>query len=93
MKRLLLAPLLLGLIAPANAADTCNFVSEYYQDVTKIDNDEKKFGGFGVIKCKTPMLDFATGLSNGYGGQYYVIRKLTKDIAYEDDKKSIASER
>ena len=37
------------------------------------------------------MLDFATGLSNGYGGQYYVIRKLAKDIAYEDDKKSVAS--
>ena len=33
------------------------------------------------------MLDFATGLSNGYGGQYYVIRKC----AYEDDKKSVAS--
>ena len=93
MKRLLLAPFLLGLIAPVNAADTCNFVSEYYQDVTiEIDNDEKKFGGFGVIKYKDkPMLDFATGLSNGYGGQYYVIRKLAKDIAYEDDKKSIAS--
>ena len=77
MKRLLLAPLLLGLIPPANAADICNFASEYYQDVTiEIDNDEKKFGGFGVIKYKdTPMLDFATGLSNGYGGQYYVIVK------------------
>ena len=84
MKRLLLAPLLLGLITPANAVETCNFVSEYYPDVTiEIDNDKRKFGGFGVIKHKDkPMLDFATGLSNGYGGQYYVIRKLTKDIAY-----------
>ena len=34
MKRLLLSSLLLGLIPPANAADTCNFVSEYYSDVT-----------------------------------------------------------
>ena len=34
MKRLLLASLLLGLIPPANAADTCNFISEYYSDVT-----------------------------------------------------------
>ena len=93
MKRLLLLPLLLGLIPSANARETCNFVSEYYPDVTiEIDNDERKFGGFGVIKYKDkPMLDFATGLSNGYGGQYYVIRKLVKDIAYEDDKKSIAS--
>ena len=93
MKRLLLTSFLLGLIPSANAVETCNFVSEYYPDVTiEIDNDERKFGGFGVIKYKDkPMLDFATGLSNGYGGQYYVIRKLAKDIAYEDDKKSIAS--
>ena len=27
------------------------------------------------------MLDFATGLSHGYGGQYYFIRKLAKDIS------------
>ena len=93
MKHLLLATIFLGLIPSANATDTCNFVSEYYPDVViEIENDEKKFGGFGIIKYKDePMLDFATGLSNGYGGQYYVIRKLAKDIAYEDDKKSIAS--
>ena len=93
MKRLLLLSLLLGLMPSANAVETCNFVSEYYPDVTiEIDNDKRKFGGFGVIKYKDkPMLDFATGLSNGYGGQYYVIRKLAKDIAYEDDKKSVAS--
>ena len=93
MKSLLLLSLILGLIPSANARETCNFVSEYYPDVTiEIDNDKRKFGGFGVIKYKDkPMLDFATGLSNGYGGQYYVIRKLAKDIAYEDDKKSVAS--
>ena len=93
MKHLLLATIFLGLIPSANATDTCNFVSEYYPDVViEIENDEKKFGGFGIIKYKDePMLDFATGLSNGYGGQYYVIRKLAKNIAYEDDKKSIAS--
>ena len=33
MKRLLLAPLLLGLIPSASASDSCNFVSEYYPDV------------------------------------------------------------
>ena len=92
MKHLLLATIFLGLIPSANATDTCNFFSEYYPDVViEIENDEKKFGGFGIIKYKDePMLDFATGLSNGYGGQYYVIRKLAKNIAYEDDKKSIA---
>ena len=34
MKRLLLTSFLLGLIPSAYAADTCNFVSEYYPDVT-----------------------------------------------------------
>ena len=43
MKRLLLASFLLGFIPSANAVETCNFVSEYYPDVTiEIDNDEKK---------------------------------------------------
>ena len=53
MKRLLLLSLLLGLIPSANARETCNFVSEYYPDVTiEIDNDEKKLGGFGVINIR-----------------------------------------
>ena len=34
MKRLALFSLLLGLIPSANAAGTCEFVSEYYPDVT-----------------------------------------------------------
>ena len=42
MKRLLLLPLLFGLIPSANAMETCNFVSEYYPDVTiEIDNDKR----------------------------------------------------
>ena len=87
MKGFLIAPILLSLVPSINAAETCKFISEYYPEVTiEIENDKKKFGGFGIIKYKdNPMLDFATGLSNGYGGQYYVIRKLSKDIAYEDE--------
>ena len=34
MKRFLLTSFLIGLIPSAYAADTCNFVSEYYPDVT-----------------------------------------------------------
>ena len=45
MKRLALFSLLLGLIPSANAIETCNFVSEYYPEVTiEIDNDKRKFG-------------------------------------------------
>mgnify|MGYP003334374783 CR=1 FL=1 len=80
MKRLLFLPLLLGLIPTANAADTCNFVSEYYSDVTvEIINGEYNSVGRGKILYKEkPVLDFETGISNGYGGQYYVIRKMNE---------------
>ena len=90
MKHLLLAPLLLGLIPSANAANTCKFVSEYYPDVTiEIKNQNETTSGFGKIKFKNkPMLDFSTGLSNGYGGQYFVIRNLEKDA--EGNTESVA---
>ena len=90
MKRLLLAPLLLGLIHSANAANTCKFVSEYYPDVTiEIKNQKEIISGFGKIKFKNkPMLGFSTGLSNGYGGQYFVIRNLEKDA--EGNTESVA---
>ena len=53
MKHLLLAPLLLGLIPSANAANTCKFVSEYYPDVTiEIKNQNETTSGFGKIKFK-----------------------------------------
>ena len=90
MKRLLLAPLLLGLIPSANAAGTCEFVSEYYPDVTiEIENQKETTSGFGKIKFKNkPMLDFSTGLSNGYGDQYFVIRNLKNDA--EGNTESVA---
>ena len=80
MKRLLLVPLLLGLIPSANAVETCNFVSEYYPDVTiEIEKGEYNSVGRGKIFYKQkPVLNFETGISNGYGGQYYVIRKINE---------------
>ena len=83
MKRLALFSLLLGLIPSVNAAGTCEFVSEYYPDVTiEIENQKDVYtSGFGKIKYKNkPMLNFSTGLSNGYGGQYFVVRDLEKDL-------------
>jgi len=91
MKCLLLVPLLFGLIPSANAADTCEFVSEYYPDVTiEIENQKGVYtSGFGKIKYKNkPMLTFSTGISNGYGGQYFVVRKLEKDA--EGNTESVA---
>ena len=80
MKYLLFGSLLLGLIPSASASDSCNFVSEYYPDVTiEVINGEYNSVGRGTIKYKDkPVLDFETGISNGYGGQYYVIRKINE---------------
>ena len=60
MKRLLLASLLLGLIPSVNAKETCNFVSEYYPDVTiEIHKGEFNSVGRGEILFKEkPVLDF-----------------------------------
>ena len=82
MKPILITSLLLGLIPSANATETCNFISEYYPDVTiEIENQKDRRSGFGKIKYKNkPMLNFSTGLSNGYGGQYFIVRDLDKDL-------------
>ena len=81
MKHLIFTSLLIGLIPSGSAADTCNFVSEYYPDVTiEIINGEYNSVGRGKILYKEkPVLDFETGISNGYGGQYYVIRKKNEN--------------
>ena len=74
-----------------NAADTCSFVSEYYPDVTiKIVNGEYNSVGLGKILYKEkPVLDFETGIINGYGGQYYVIRKKNENP--REKRETIAS--
>ena len=88
MKRLLLTSFLLGLIPSAYAADTCNFVSEYYPDVTiEVINGEYNSVGRGTINYKDkPVLNFETGISNGYGGQYFYIYKIkTYNYQFKDD--------
>ena len=90
MKGLLLLPLLLGFIPSANATKTCNFVSEYYPDVTiEVLNGEYNSVGRGTINYRDkPVLNFETGISNGYGGQYYVIRKLKEEP--KEERETIA---
>ena len=91
MKRLLLTSFLLGLIPSANAADTCSFVSEYYPDVAiEVINGEYNSVGRGTINYKDkPVLNFETGISNGYGGQYFHISKIKEDSS--EKQVSIAS--
>ena len=92
MKRLLL-PLLAALALPTavNAKDTCNFVSEYYPDVT-IELKNRPYGavGIGTINYKNnPVLNFQTGISNGYGGQNFHIYELENEDSNKG--KTIAS--
>ena len=82
MKRLLVPLLaLIALPTAVNAKETCNFVSEYYPDVTiEVKNQRAGGYGFGKLKHKNKqILDFSTGLSNGYGGQYFSFRTLEKN--------------
>ena len=87
--RKLLVTLLATIALPTvfNAKETCNFVSEYYPDVTiEVDNLKGYFvNGFGNLKYKNkPMMRFHTGISNGYGGQYFHFYKLEKDSEGKD---------
>ena len=81
MKRLLLLSLLFSLIPSTKASDSCEFISEYYPDVTiELINRLAGANGIGTVNYKdNPVLNFQTGISNGYGGQYYLIYDLDKD--------------
>ena len=66
-----------ALISSVNAAEYCNLVSEYYPDVSVKVSTE--FGSLarGTIRYKNKaVLDFETGISNGYGGQYFSISQI-----------------
>ena len=66
-----------GLISSVSAADYCNFESEYYPDVSVKVSTE--FGSLarGTIRYKNKkVLKFETGISNGYGGQYFSISQI-----------------
>ena len=91
MKRLLLS-LLAALALPnvVNAEDTCNFISEYYPDVTiEVKNQNITSTASGKLKHKNKsVLSFSTGLSNGYGGQNFSFRTLEKNA--EGNTESVA---
>ena len=77
MKRLLLAPLVLGIAIPIQAEETCTFVSQYQPDVTIEVGTKHVSGATGYIRYKgSPVLNFSTGIQNGYGGQSFVITPI-----------------
>jgi len=88
MKRLLL-PLLAALALPTavKADETCLFVSQYQPDLTIELNTKNTFSSTGFMKYKENQLFvFETGLSNGYGGQYFSIRTIPNSSTDKEEK-------
>ena len=78
MKRLLLAPFLLGFFSPAIAKDTCTFQSEFSPNVTIEISTKYLSAAEGFVKHKDEkVLTFETGATNGYGGQYFIIKDFS----------------
>jgi len=85
MKRLLFASLLLGFISPVMAKEICTLTSEVEPDVTITLKIRGSGGGIGTLNYKNkPSFGFDVGLTNGYGGQYYVARSYSPESLNEE---------
>ena len=86
MRRYLLAHLLISIFIPAQANETCMFISQYEPDLkievgTKGTSETK-----GYIKYKgSPVFRFSTGIRNGYGGQYFSIDTFSKSMNEKEE--------
>ena len=89
MNRFLLLALTAGLLSPiaAKAEETCVFVSQYQPDLTIELSTKNTFSSTGFMKYKeNPLFLFETGLSNGYGGQYFSIRTIPNSSTDKEEK-------
>ena len=86
MKRLLLIPLLLGFTSPLMTKEICTLTSEVAPDVTiTMEYVPVIGGGEGTLNYKNkPSLFFEVGITNGYGGQYYVARSYSTESSNKD---------
>ena len=85
MKRLLLAPLLLGFISPVMAKEICTLTSEAEPDVTITLKYTGSAGGIGTLNYKNkPSLGFYVGIWNGFGGQYYTAKSYSPELLNEE---------
>ena len=90
MKRFLLAPLIIGLIYPLRAEETCMFVSQYQKDLTIEVSTKYALRTKGYIKYKSsPIFDFSTNIFNKYGGQFFSIGTISN--ALNNKEKTIVS--
>tara|TARA_B100001113_G_C20795329_1_gene485823 strand:- start:14 stop:535 length:522 start_codon:yes stop_codon:yes gene_type:complete len=87
VRRYILAPLLFTVFSPAQAYETCIFISQYEPDVTievgtKYISDAK-----GYLKYKgSPVFSFSTGIRNGYGGQYFSITTIPNSLTDKEER-------
>ena len=85
MKSLLFASLLLGFISPLMEKEICTLKSEVESDVNITLKYRGSAGGIGTLNYKNkPSLGFDVGLTNGYGGQYYVARSYSPESLNEE---------
>ena len=85
MKHLLFASILLGFISPVMAKEICTLTSEVEPDVNITLKYRGSAGGIGTLNYKNkPSLGFDVGLTNGYGGQYYVARSYSPESLNEE---------
>ena len=90
MRRYILAPLLFSFFLPAQAYETCIFISQYEPDVTIEVGTKYISETKGYLKYKgSPVFSFLTGIRNGYGGQYFSISTIPNSVT--DKEESIVS--
>ena len=90
MRRYILVPLLFSVFLPAQAYETCIFISQYEPDVTIEVGTKYISETKGYLKYKgSPVFSFLTGIRNGYGGQYFSISKIPNSVT--DKEESIVS--
>ena len=90
MRRYIFAPLLFSFFLPAQAYETCIFISQYEPDVTIEVGTKYISETKGYLKYKgSPVFSFLTGIRNGYGGQYFSISTIPNSVT--DKEESIVS--
>ena len=90
MRRYIFAPLLCTVLLPAQADETCIFISQYEPDVTIEVGTKYISETKGYLKYKgSPVFSFLTGIRNGYRGQYFSISTIPNSVT--DKEESIVS--
>ena len=85
MKKIFFLGLISAFLSPIQAEPICTLTSEIEPDVTITLKYRGSGGGIGTLNYKNkPSLGFDVGLTNGYGGQYYVARSYSPESLNEE---------